>query len=381
MAREENLIRKIAAIMPKSSEQVNKLFESDSEIIKTKDGHLLVSIDEFSAEDHFREDDPYSLGWNMASGAITDILASGGTPAFYLHSMTLHSSWDDAFVTALSEGIADVLNIYGASFLGGDFGTSTVWRYTATVIGNCGEKVLMRSGAKAGDLIYMTGSCGAGNFEALLKKLMDKKLLSRFIRKFRIRFQPRKSEAELIAEFASAAIDSSDGIFRAVNTLAECSGTGYVLENIPFLRSAAIAARVAGISPLLLLFCEAGEYELVFTVPPEREGGFLKKAAEQKLLFHKIGTILNFEPSHSCDSLPCHSREGGNPPLNKTRQNSVDPRLHGDDIKNEHKLSTKKKELLYKNKVYDLNSFSIHARDFANSDQYLRSIIDWVEKQ
>ena len=89
MSREKDIITRIANQLPRSNKQLNNLFESDSEIIQFGSKKLLLTIDEFSDEDHFRNHDPYILGWNLAVATISDILASGGQPTFYGHSIII----------------------------------------------------------------------------------------------------------------------------------------------------------------------------------------------------------------------------------------------------------------------------------------------------
>ena len=110
MSREKDIITRIANQLPRSDKQLNNLFESDSEIIQLDFTKLLFTVDEFSDEDHFRDHDPYILGWNLTVATISDILASGGLPRYYGHSVMIDKNkWDDFYLEHFSVGIADVL--------------------------------------------------------------------------------------------------------------------------------------------------------------------------------------------------------------------------------------------------------------------------------
>ncbi|MCD4745255.1 MAG: hypothetical protein K8R58_03045, partial [Bacteroidales bacterium] len=126
MNKEKKIINNFLSQLPKSSQHINDFFESDAEIIDFGSKQMLFTTDEFSGEDMLRDDDPYMLGWNMAVCTISDILASGGTPKFYAHSVQVSKNWDHSYIENFSKGIADVLNLSGAAFIGGDLGMSKV---------------------------------------------------------------------------------------------------------------------------------------------------------------------------------------------------------------------------------------------------------------
>ncbi len=293
MNNEKNTIKLISSVMPKSPLQINGLNESDAEIIDYKGNKLLFTVDDFSKEDMFRENDPYVLGYNIASASISDILATGGTPLYYLHSMCVPSKWDDKYIECFSRGIAEVLKINNTSFLGGDFSKSEEWTYTVTVIGELKGNSVLRSGAKVSDSVYITGKVGTGNLEAFLKMYENKKRLRRGINRIKLIFKNRKKEAELINKYATACIDTSDGCYNSINTIAEMSGVGYEIAKIPYIRLGAIAAKIAKIPELLLFLGECGEYELMFTVSKAKEPEFLLEAKNKGLIFYKIGKIVD----------------------------------------------------------------------------------------
>ncbi|WP_291637729.1 AIR synthase related protein [Clostridium sp.] len=339
MSREKDLIKIIDGVMPRSKSQVNALFESDSEIIQLGDEFvnqkMLHTIDEFSSEDMLRENDPYTLGWNLAVGAISDIFATGGKPLFYSHSLTIKDDWTEEYVRLLSEGIAAVLKESGVCFLGGDFGKSKSWRYTASVIGNLKGEPLLRSKAQIGDGIYITGTVGGGNLEAFLKLYSEKKLVGRLLKTFKNRFNLRIKESELIKTFANASIDTSDGVFNSINSISEISGTGYKLGYLPYIRAGSIAATVFSIPKSLLFLGECGEYELLFTVAKLKEAEFMEEASKRGLQFYKIGSIKN----------------------------------------------SSTKVLEENNKVIDLSLLNISARDYEDIKDYIKDIISFLSNK
>lgn len=291
MSTEQELINIVARNMPKSHKQLNDLFESDAEIISFGDRKLLFNIDEFSQEDFLREHDPYTLGWNMALGAISDILATGGTPLYYLHSMVVSEDWDQKYIEYLSKGISALLRATGTGFIGGDMGKSNQWRYTATVIGEHKGIPLKRRGASTGDVIYITGQIGLGNLEAFLKIYSNKPFIGGITKSLKSVFTPRVEESRLISKYATACTDTSDGVYNGIKSICQMSKTGFMLKNIPYINSGVIAAKLASMPKTLLLLGECGEYELLFTLKEKDEEAFLIEAKEKNLRFYPIGNM------------------------------------------------------------------------------------------
>lgn len=284
MSFEENIIKTIRNIIPKSSMQLNELFESDSEIININNNKLLINIDTFSKEDNFNDNDFYSLGWNLAAGGISDILASGGKPVFYGQSLVIKKDWKPDDIEKLTWGIKTVLDKTGTHFIGGDFGIQEDWSYTAVVIGLPGENRCSRKNAKPGDMIFLTGKIGKGNLMAACQIYGKNQLLNP-------RFNIRINEGELINKYSSCCIDTSDGLFNSLNIIAQQSGIGYEINEIPYIKSGKAILKLFSFPRELLFLCEGGEYELLFTISGEKIDAFFKEAKNKKMKFYKIGVV------------------------------------------------------------------------------------------
>ena len=334
MNREKELIEVINKHMPRSSSQLNTIFESDSEIVTFQGKGLVYNIDEFSETDLLREDDPYALGWNMAAGSISDILASGGRPKFYAHSMVIRDSWTMDFVEKLAQGIAGVLKEAGAAFIGGDFGISPTWRYTGSVIGDLNGQAMLRSGAKVGDGIYLTGPIGRGNVEAALKLYGQSLLVKQLTGPWKTFFPLRSKEAELIKRYSHCCIDTSDGVFNALGIISEMSGTGFAVSSLPYVKSGLLLAKVLNLPKEMLFLGECGEYELLFTLGEEVEDEFAREAGDKKLRFHKLGQVKEQEIKSLCQ----------------------------------------------KDRTIDLSAYTLRARDYADPMDYLRNVADFLAK-
>lgn len=265
--QEKEWIERLIKLMPRSDSQLNNPFESDSEILKSQSGFLLFNIDEFSGEDLFLEHDPYVLGHNIACGTLSDIYASGGIPQYFALSLTIDKHFTPKYTELFYKGIADVLRHANVSFIGGDFSKSSTWRCNACAIGES-KKPILRSGANVGDSIYLTGALGAGNVAAAVR-LYHAPFL-------KIEFNLKHKDAALMRTCATSCIDTSDGVYKAVSSIADESRVGFALDYLPYAKSGRILSKVLHLPEEMLFFCECGEYELLFTAPPEAELPFLK---------------------------------------------------------------------------------------------------------
>ncbi|MCG8686150.1 MAG: AIR synthase related protein, partial [Desulfobacterales bacterium] len=193
---EKELINSISSLLPRSYQQLNKVFESDSEIVPFGDMQMLFTVDEYSSEDQFRDGDAFNLGWNYTVATLSDIYASGGKPMYYAHSMVLDEvKRDTKYTTSFTKGIAEVLGNTGCCFIGGDIGTGINWHYTGIAIGKSKEPIT-RIGCKSGDLILMTGNIGTGNLEAALNIYSSNQLLKQITNTYKTWLVPRSLESK-----------------------------------------------------------------------------------------------------------------------------------------------------------------------------------------
>ena len=310
---EKNIIEMITSMFPESRQRLNKCFESDAEVILLAGKQFLFTIDEFSSEDMFRDNDPYSLGWNVAAGGISDISACAGIPLFYGHAMVVSTAWDKYFIKRFTQGVADVLKKTDTVFIGGDFGKAENWRYTAAIIGKAGNRPLNRKGAAIGDGIYLSGKIGLGNLEAAFKFYSHDKRFKLVPNIFRSRFHLRVKESAFISNYAACSIDTSDGVFNALNTLAEINNVGYEIRDLPYIDIGSLGASAISLQKELLLIGEAGEYELLFTIKIRDEQEFLQRAKQKGFTFYKIGKVIDssrmlFDCGRSIDLSKLHAR-------------------------------------------------------------------------
>jgi thiamine-monophosphate kinase len=256
---EYDTIRAFAARFPRSREQLNQLFECDAELIQMGDEVWGLTLDEFSPEeDRFTDDSPARLGANLVVATLSDLLAAGATPRFFLHALSLPPNAPEAFVNGLADGMRGVLDRAGCALCGGDLGAAPAWRYCGFAMGPIASIApLTHRLATEPQTLWVTGTLGDANLAVFCQTPTPS-------------FELRLKEAEVIRKSATACIDTSGGLLDAIWLLHRMSpGLRIDLhtERIPLARGVREATAAAGIPAGAALLGGAGEYELLFATP------------------------------------------------------------------------------------------------------------------
>ncbi len=257
--REHDLIKNIATSFPRSNLQKNALFECDSEIIQIGKSLWGLSMDEFSpAEDLFTSENPVRLGRNLAVATLSDLLAAGAEPRFFMHSVSLPTSVEREFVNGLTEGIGTILDSLNCAMCGGDVGTADPWRFCGFGMGPItSDQPLTHRLPGEPQTLWITGTLGDANLAALQNTATPE-------------FELRHKESNVIRSCASACIDTSGGLMDALWLLHEQNPAlrfDIRLDDVPIAEGVVQAAKTMGFPVESALLGGAGEYELLFAVP------------------------------------------------------------------------------------------------------------------
>lgn len=218
----------------------------DAAIVTVPPGfELAVTTDTLVAGRHFPADAPGDLVGSRAMGVnLSDLAAMGADPSYCVVSLTVPSG-DVPWIEAFARGITEYANRYGTSIVGGNMarGPLTI-SVTAHGFVPAGQG-LLRSGARAGDSIFVSGTLGAGHAALLADD-------PRFYR-----IEPRIQLGQALRGKASATIDVSDGLLADLEHICRASGVGarLTLETLPL---------ADGIEPETALTC-GDDYQLLFT--------------------------------------------------------------------------------------------------------------------
>ena len=226
-----------------------------------------------------RTDVPAGMSfWQAARKAVvmnvSDFAAKGVEPVAALVSLGLPGSLPREDVEAIGSGLNAGAREYGAYVVGGDTGEASDVVIAVSLFGTAErEKLMLRSGAKAGDVVAVSGFFGKSAVG--LRVLMGKCEVSEELREVLVSavFMPNARLKEGLAlagsGAVSASIDSSDGLAWSLHELSRMSGVGFVLNKVPVADEVQRFAEVNGLDALDLALYGGEEYELVITVKPE----------------------------------------------------------------------------------------------------------------
>ena len=278
-AVEENvMLDKIARHFVHSPMQLNALHESDAELIcLPREEITTLSITTDSIVEEFASglyDDPYLAGWMIVMANLSDLAAVGAYPIGLVLAETLPMGCTDEFIERLQLGAADACRKCGTNILGGDTNYAKQLALSGTAIGYQKQNSVTRIGCRPGDTVFASGLLGSGNGYALWKHLQSNGVFS-YVPVARIR------EGQLLSRFATACMDTSDGVLATLDQLLRLNGCGFELmddwKNLLEPQSSDIA-KSCSIPEWLLFAGNHGEYELLFTIPTLKEHEFLRSA-------------------------------------------------------------------------------------------------------
>jgi thiamine-monophosphate kinase len=285
---ENTFLQQVSALFRRSPDQINQLLESDAELLRLPDGSVLAVTTDCIAEEIATGlySDPAHIGWMTVVVNLSDLAAVGAKPLGLLLSESLPADFPDEKLRAVQGGIAEACAATGVFVLGGDTNDSKDWQMGGTAIGliPAGEPVITRKGASPGDLLYCSGPMGLGSAYAFAVLLSgDRKAVP-------YRPLPRLEEGELVRHSGSSCIDTSDGFFHGLSNLMEVNPTGFQID-IPLSTMTCPAAlqisQAKKMPAWIFLAGPHGEFELLFTIPPQKEKALLEAAKK-----------MNWQPLH-----------------------------------------------------------------------------------
>jgi len=214
----------------------------DAAVVDPPDGNLLLAADAVVAGVHTPPDLPLEdLGWKAVVVNVSDIAAMGGRP---LHLLVTVAAPPGTDLEGLFDGVAEAAQAYICPVVGGDLTASDALVVTVAVTGTVDGTPVLRSGAAAGEGIYVTGPLGAAAASGWTRR-------------------PLARVAEGVdarGAGATAMIDVSDGLVADLGHIADESGVGFSLDEVPVAPGATLEQALTG----------GEDYELLFTAPAAR---------------------------------------------------------------------------------------------------------------
>ncbi|MDH5738502.1 MAG: thiamine-phosphate kinase, partial [Gammaproteobacteria bacterium] len=242
----------------------------DCAIIRPPPGQdLCVSTDTLVEGVHFPLGaSPAVIAGRSLAVNLSDLAAMGARPLGLTMALTLSEANED-WLRTFSDVLGQMTQQYACPLIGGNLARGPL-SVTVQVMGTCpAGQAICRSGASAGDLIYVSGSLGDA---AMALHLMNRGevvppiLLARYENP-----SPRLALGEALQGIASSAIDVSDGLLADLGHILDRSGVGALLETDSLPLSEALLEVTDSAQALALALSGGDDYELCFTVPPEKQ--------------------------------------------------------------------------------------------------------------
>jgi thiamine-monophosphate kinase len=252
---EAGLLRLLTRRWPQRGGMVATGVGDDCAVLRLGKRNLLFKTDIVVEGAHFHAKTPPRLiGRKALARALSDIAAMGGTPLAAVITLGLPADEPPRRLATIYRGLEALAREHGVALVGGETTRAAQLFLNVALLGECRDGApVLRSGAKAGDLIYVTGLLGGTQARHHLV------------------FKPRLAEGCWLARHgvATAMMDLSDGLGADLPRLGHASALGYAIDRaaIPRRRGASIKSAIH----------DGEDYELLFTVAPARASWLKKK--------------------------------------------------------------------------------------------------------
>ena len=309
---ERGIIARIQAQLPPAASWTVIGIGDDAAVVEPVRGALeVLTTDSLVEGVHFdwRFSRPFDVGWKALAVNLSDVAAMGAAPRAALLSLALPPSLPVAALDAVMDGFRALARASRVALVGGNVTRSPgPLVVDVTVTGAVRRRdVLRRSGARAGDGVFVTGVVGAGlaGLEYLRQNHSDGPAdpgdMSDSVERY-CRPVPRTRVGAVLgrSRAATACMDLSDGLADAARQIAEASGAGIRLDAaaLPIDAGARRWFERQGRDPVLAATAGGDDYELLFTVPRSRMGRLRHVAQHGRgVLLTRIGEITAERPA------------------------------------------------------------------------------------
>jgi len=291
---EDALVKEIARhFLPSRERRLRLGIGDDAALWEPRPGFAsILTSDWFLEGSHFLREKhlPDSVGWKCLARAASDIAAMGGTPRCFLLNLALPAAATGKWLKSFLGGLRRAAKSLDCVLAGGDTTRSKRILINVTVVGAVREgQEVLRSGARPGDLLYVSGTLGEAELGLqLLRKQRGKVNPRNAAMRKHLYPEPRVALGRWLAErkLATAMMDVSDGLSNDLPRMCAASGVGALIDpgKLPVLPG------VAADSARQLALHGGDDYELLFSISPRRMS--MLPANFRRLRITQIGEIM-----------------------------------------------------------------------------------------
>jgi thiamine-monophosphate kinase len=200
----------------------------DAAVIKSSNNKLVATVDMAVEDIHFNKkwSSPFQIGAKLTTANLADIFAMGAIPKYLLVAAGISELDNSETVTELAKGIRSVADKFEVTVIGGDLSKSEKMTLSITALGELSAQPILRSGARVGDLIYLsslTGLSAAGL--AILNRELDR---PRYV--VEAHLNPKLVAPDKLIKVATSMCDVSDGLATDAAHLSYASNVNFNLS-------------------------------------------------------------------------------------------------------------------------------------------------------
>jgi len=208
--------------------QVQVGIGDDAAVIKSSNNKLVATVDMAVEDIHFNKkwSTPFQIGAKLTTANLADIFAMGAVPKYLLVAAGISELNNSETVTELAKGIRSVADKFEVTVIGGDLSKSEKMTLSITALGELSDQPILRSGARVGDLIYLsslTGLSAAGL--AILNRELDR---PRYV--VEAHLNPKLVAPDKLIKLATSMCDISDGLATDAAHLSYASNVNFNLS-------------------------------------------------------------------------------------------------------------------------------------------------------
>lgn len=208
--------------------QVQVGIGDDAAVIKSSNNKLVATVDMAVEDIHFNKkwSTPFQVGAKLTTANLADIFAMGAVPKYLLVAAGISELNNSETVTELAKGIRSVADKFEVTVIGGDLSKSEKMTLSITALGELSAQPILRSGARVGDLIYLsslTGLSAAGL--AILNRELDR---PRYV--VEAHLNPKLVAPDKLIKVATSMCDVSDGLATDASHLSFASRVNFNLS-------------------------------------------------------------------------------------------------------------------------------------------------------